>query len=90
MEVTTGSPEAEFRTSPQRHPPFIFGTGIPPRYDTSNRLYQQIEQQSSIAKFRERKAEGKPLGTVPHGSYTLVKTPGGYTALKPRIKPKSA
>ena len=38
----------------------------------------------------ERKAEGKPLGTVPHGSYTLVKTPGGYTALKPRIKPKSA
>jgi len=86
MEVTTGSPEAEYRTSPQRHPPFM----VPPRYDTSNSLYQQIEQQSSIAKFRERKAEGNPLGTVPHGSYTLVKTPGGYTALKPRIKPKSA
>ena len=68
----------------------MFGTGVPPQYDTSNKLYQQIEQQSSIAKFRERKAEGKPLGTVPHGSYTLVKTQGGYTALKPRIKPKSA
>jgi hypothetical protein len=30
MEVTTGSPEAEYRTSPQRHPPFMFGTGVPP------------------------------------------------------------
>ena len=28
MEVTTGSPEAEYRTSPQRHPPFMFGTGV--------------------------------------------------------------
>src|SRR5882757_2108253 len=32
MEVTTGSPEAEYRTSPQRHPPFMFGTGVPPRF----------------------------------------------------------
>src|SRR5260370_17940481 len=30
MEVTTGSPEAEYRTSPQRHPPWMFGTVNPP------------------------------------------------------------
>jgi hypothetical protein len=42
-----------------------------------------------IAKFPEG-VEGNPtLARVPHGSCTLVKTPGGYTVVKPRIKPKS-